>query len=159
MSRRGAAETAPAGGSFVLRLALGVALLLVVVSCSRASSGPSAAPSTATTATTTTTAPPIVIFFEIGSWHWDSPEQMSSARAEAADIRGKESLRILMPTKAPAGGRIISGNLRITQATPTGEVNASVAVTIDLAGSKLISSVQSSPAEDALSCGERTDGE
>lgn len=157
MSRQCTAETAPAGDSLVLGWALGVVLLLVAAACSSSSSDSAVTPSATTAATTTAT--PIVIWFEIESWHWNSPEQMESARVEAADIQESETMLILLPTEGPAGGRIISGDLRITQATPTGEVNASVAVRIEVDGSQSTSSVGSQPSEFATSCDERTDGE
>jgi len=147
----------PAGGSLVLRWALGVMLLLVAAACSSGSSDSSATPSTTTPATTTV--PPIVVWLELGSWHWESPAQMDSARVEAADIRESENLLILLPTEGPAGGRIISGDLRITQATPTGQPRALAVVRIDLDGSQFTSSVGALPSEFATSCNERTDGE
>jgi len=148
VSGRGTAQT---NGPPLFRWALGVALLLVAAACSSGSSIHSVAAST--------TAPPILSWHEIASWHWDSPEQMDSARIEAVKLRESETMLILLPIEGPTGGRIISGDLRIERQTPTGEVNADVAVRIDLADSQLISSIQSSPAEDAVSCDERTDGE
>jgi len=157
VSRQGTAKTALAGDSLVLRWALGVLLLFVAAACSRSSSDSSLTPST--TAGPTTTAPPILSWHEIASWHWDSPDQMDSARIEAVKLPESETVLILLPTEGPAGGRIISGDLRIERRTPTGEVNASVAVRIELDVDQSTSSVGSLPSEFATSCDERTDGE
>jgi len=161
VSKQKRSETSPDGGSLVSRWTLGLAMLLVAAACSGGGNLPSTAPSTANTPTTTaptTTSTPIVILFELGSWHWDSPEQMESVRAEATDIREAESMLILLPTEGPAGGRIISGDLRIAQATPTGQPSASVVVRIELDGSQSTSSVGSHPTDFATSCDERPGG-
>jgi len=113
-----------------VRWALGAAMLLVIAACSSGASKSSGTSPSTTNATTTIAAPPV--YLDLGTWHWDSPEQMGSAGLEATAVREAESLLILFPTDGPAGGQITSGDVRIIKTDPIGEVTAKVAAMVDL---------------------------